>query len=193
MRHAQPLILIKDPAWGKKIQALFEKMDQAYETSASASGFTCRGCTDNCCYSLFYHHTLLELFYLKEGLKSLPQETLNKVIFRAQEVTPQLHKKADSGSSEKIPCPLMDEGRCLAYTHRPMVCRLHGVAHILERPDGKMMESPGCPVYEESGKAALPLNRTPLYQEMAAIERALRQETGFSDRLKLTIAEMILL
>ena len=193
MRHAQPLIPIKDSAWVKKIKSLFEKMDLAYEASASVSGFTCNGCTDNCCYSLFYHHTLLELFYLKEGLKQLSEEDLAKVVFRAQEVTPLLHQKAENGSEEKIPCPLMDDGKCLAYNHRPMVCRLHGVAHILERPDGNVMQSPGCHIYEGAGKESLPLNRTPLYQEMAGLERALRKETGFSDRLKLTIAEMILL
>lgn len=191
MNISRPLIKIDAPQWATQAAHLFEKMDRAYATASG--GFACTGCEENCCLSLFYHHTLLELFYLSEGLKALDEETLASVTFRAQEAAPRLHRKAAGETSEKIPCPLMDKGKCILYAHRPMVCRLHGVAHILERPDGTIIKGPGCALYEQTSQGDLPLDRTPFYKEMATLERALRQETGFTDRLKLTIAEMILL
>ncbi len=193
MNTSRPLIQIDTPQWTTHIGRLFEKMDGAYQEASHASGLTCAHCEDNCCLSLFYHHTLLELFYLQEGLKTLSPETHARVTFRAQEAAPRLHKRAAGELDEKIPCPLMDEGRCILYHHRPMVCRLHGVAHILKRPDGNVINGPGCTRYEEMAKNTPPLNRTPFYKEMAYMEQTLRQETGFTDRLKLTIAEMILL
>jgi Fe-S-cluster containining protein len=42
------------------------------------------------------------------------------------------------------PCPLLDEaGRCLAYAHRPMVCRLMGLGLVAE--SGEAIEN-GCPI-----------------------------------------------
>ncbi|VFQ43977.1 YkgJ family cysteine cluster protein [Desulfoluna butyratoxydans] len=193
MNRTRPLIKIDNPEWAHRIKHLFDKMDGSYAAAASSSGFTCAGCEDNCCLSLFYHHTLMELFYLKEGLATLPEETLATVTFRAQEAAPLLHQRANGEREEKVPCPLMEEGQCILYEHRPMVCRLHGVAHILERPDGTVIDGPGCARYEQASTQSLPLNRTPLYREMAILEKELREETGFADRLRLTIAEMILL
>ena len=193
MNMQNPLFKIDHALWAGKTAYLFEKMDRAYAEASLAGGLTCTACEDNCCLSLFYHHTLMELFYLQEGLKTLGTEALARVTFKAQEAAPLLHRRAAGEIQEKIPCPLMDGGQCTLYAHRPMVCRLHGVAHILERPDGQVLHGPGCARYEENATGATPLNRTPFYQEMAGIERALRQETGFTDRLKLTIAEMILL
>ena len=193
MNISRPLIQIDTPQWAAQIGSLFDKMDHAYLAASNASGLTCTHCEDNCCLSLFYHHTLLELFYLQEGLKKLDTESLARVTFRAQEAAPLLHKRAAGEIEEKIPCPLMDDGKCTLYVHRPMICRLHGVAHILERPGGTVVDGPGCARYEERAQDCPPLNRTPLYREMAYLERALREETGFTDRLKLTIAEMILL
>ncbi|WP_300667222.1 YkgJ family cysteine cluster protein [Desulfoluna sp.] len=193
MHTSRPLITIENPEWINRIALLFKKMDRSYAEASEAGEFSCTGCQENCCLSLFYHHTLLELLYLREGLNSLSEETLNTVTFRAQEAVPRLHRRAEDETLEKIPCPLMEEGQCLLYTHRPMVCRLHGVAHFLERPDGSVLKGPGCSRYEETAADNRPLNRTPLYKEMAHLEKTLRQETGFTDRLKLTIAEMILL
>ena len=193
MSMSRPLVNIDDPQWATLAEDLFKKMDRAYAAASDVGSFACSGCEENCCLSLFYHHTLLELLYLKEGLKALDQETLATVTFRAQEAAPRLHRKAADETNEKIPCPLMDEGKCILYAHRPMVCRLHGVAHTLERPDGSVIKGPGCALYEQTSQGSMPLNRTPFYKEMATLERALRQETGFTDRLKLTIAEMILM
>lgn len=194
MSTPNPFIEIATPDWIARIAHLFEKMDRSYHAATNAvSGFSCTGCEDNCCLSLFYHHTLMELIYLKEGLRTLPEATLATVTFRAQEAVPRLHLRATGESTEKVPCPLMEEGKCILYAHRPMICRLHGVAHILERPDGTVIEGPGCARYEQAAPKSLPLNRTPLYREMAILEKGLREETGFADRLKLTIAEMILL
>ena len=39
----------------------------------------------------------------------------------------------------------------------------------------------------------IPFDRTPLYMDMALLERRLRETTGIRDRLRHTIAEMMLL
>jgi hypothetical protein len=34
-------------------------------------------------------------------------------------------------------------------------------------------------------------DRTPFYRQMAALEQELRKETGYTDKIKLTIAQML--
>ena len=53
---------------------LFEDMDEAYAALADQLGFHCQGCKDNCCRSLFYHHTLIEFLWLRSGLALLPDD-----------------------------------------------------------------------------------------------------------------------
>ncbi len=173
---------------------MFEKMDRAYDVAAQASGFVCNGCTDNCCMTRFYHHTLLEVLYLKEGLASLPQEVLAKVIARAESVVEQTADLERGDQPVSIMCPLNEADRCILYAHRPMICRLHGLAHLLRRPDGQIQTGPGCDdFYRQCGLSSEGLvDRTPLYIAMAQLERQLRAALGVDQKIKMTIAEIIL-
>jgi hypothetical protein len=74
-----------------------------------------------------------------------------------------------------------------------MICRLHGIAHELRRPDGASRRSPGCDAFTDQtrGKAYIPFDRTPLYMEMAALEREFRTALGENRKLRMTVAEMI--
>ena len=77
-----------------------------------------------------------------------------------------------------------------------MICRLHGLPYEMIRPDGKRGEGPGCAKFErDRTQKGLPyrrIDRTPFYQELADLERKIRQELSAQERSKKTIAEMIL-
>ena len=173
---------------------IFEQMDRAYDAAAKASGFVCNGCTDNCCMTRFYHHTLLEVLYLKAGLASLSPEGLAKVRGLAESVVAQTAELEKDDRPVRIMCPLNEADRCILYAHRPMICRLHGIAHTLRRPDGRIQTGPGCDdFYIQCGLSTEGLlDRTPLYVAMAKLERQLREELGFGRKIKMTIAEIIL-
>ncbi len=177
-----------------EVMRLFSQMDQAYTQAARQSGFECRGCDDNCCRSLFYHHTLVELLYLRSGLADLPSSVQARIKERADRVRRESDGPEHGGQSARVMCPLNERGRCGLYAHRPMICRLHGIPHGLRRPDGRMTSGPGCDdYYTQCGRTEQArLDRTPLYTAMAALESRLRSRLGFSRKIKLTVAEMIL-
>lgn len=177
-----------------EVTRLYSEMDRAYGQAAQRSGFECRGCDDNCCRSLFYHHTLVELLYLRAGLGALPPPVQARIRDSAGRVRRESGALNQGGEPTRVMCPLNEQGRCGLYAHRPMICRLHGVPHGLRRPDGRTISGPGCDAYYvQCGKAACAqLDRTPLYTAMADLERRLRARLGFTRRIKLTVAEMLL-
>jgi hypothetical protein len=172
-------------SFGARLQALNAAMDAAYDRVAESYGFTCNGCADNCCWSRFHHHTLIEYIALQTGLAGLTPDRRAGVIARArQAVLPPTNRRR--------PCPLLEDDRCLLYRHRPMICRLHGIPHRLMRPDGAVREGDGCAAFHDHcGPATRRLDRTPFYGQLAVLEKELRVETGFSGRVHLTVAEMI--
>jgi hypothetical protein len=81
----------------------------------------CRKGCDGCCqhFSLFS----VEAVSLAAALRELPE---NRVI--------QIRENARLASLEG-PCPLLENGGCILYTARPIICRTHGLP-ILTRADG---------------------------------------------------------
>jgi len=177
-----------------ELAAIFAQMDQAWDRVAAAAGFQCNGCEDNCCRTLFYHHTLIEYRYLKEGLNGLPASDLKKIRQRAEKAIRLTEQAQSSGQPPKAMCPLNEKGRCILYHYRPMICRLHGIPHAMQRPDGRRIEGPGCDdFYRQCGTKDHPvLDRTPHYMAMARLEGQLRQTTGYAGKIKMTIARIIL-
>lgn len=189
------LIPMKMPAdLEAEVQQLFAKMDAAYGNTAVMTGFVCNGCEDNCCQTRFYHHTLLELIYLRSALTALPPALRNRIEKHAEAVCRQMAVLQRHGELVRVMCPLNEQGLCILYAHRPMICRLHGIPHGLYRPDGRILAGPGCDAYYvqcgHSNDAHL--DRTPLYTAMADLERRLRGRLGFDRKIKLTVAEMII-
>jgi Fe-S-cluster containining protein len=186
---------IGEELWLAPLGKIFSRMDAAYEKVASAYGFHCRGCEDNCCYTRFYHHTLLEYLFLRKGLETLDAETLDAVRENAGDVASRTRDAKKSGLIPRIMCPLNRDGLCLLYDYRPMICRLHGMAHELKKPGQDPVRSEGCGLFTEQTKTMdyIPFDRTGFYTDMAMLERSLRQASGVMDRLRHTIAEMILL
>lgn len=179
-----------------RLTVLFHQMDQAYTAVADQYGFHCHGCQDNCCQTRFYHHTLLEYLYLLEGVRQLNRPTWQAVRHQALFVINQVAPADQQGEAPPIMCPLNQNGRCLVYDHRPMICRLHGIPHELHRPGGRVLKNPGCDAFfeqcRERGKSDyIPFDRTPLYRNMAILEQALRSQTGYHEKIKLTIAQML--
>lgn len=178
----------------KELAALFEEMDQAYDRVAERCGFVCNGCGENCCRTRFYHHTLAEYLYLKEGLARFPDETRQRLAKRAAAAVDRMRAAEAAGRAVTEMCPLNEDERCLLYAHRPMICRLHGIPHQLRRPDGRVQEGPGCGDFDRQCSPPRPeavLDRTPLYTALARLERRLRSLWDYHPKIKMTLAEMV--
>jgi Fe-S-cluster containining protein len=179
-----------------RMETLFGEMNRAYETVAGQYGFLCNGCADNCCLTRFYHHTLLEYLYLVEGLLTLESDVRQRIKKQALTVSAGMADADRDGEAFRIMCPLNRNERCVLYHYRPMICRLHGIPHELQRPGGNLIRNPGCDEFfnqcREGGKTDyFRFDRTPFYRQMATLEQELRKETGYSDKIKLTIAQML--
>jgi len=167
---------------------LFEQMDEAYHHTAAACGFVCRGCADNCCRSHFHHHTLLEYLYLRQGCFNGGSRLRPRIITRLNAAP----APGDRRTSNRM-CPLNENERCTLYDHRPMICRLHGVAWEVRGPGQSITGGPGCALFTQQSmdRRCRPLDRTPFYQALAALEGRLRTGLGLNLRIKMTVAEML--
>jgi Fe-S-cluster containining protein len=175
----------------KEFKALTQQMDDAYDQVATANGFVCNGCKESCCETRFYHHTYLEYYLLREGMKNLSESHQKKICRTAAEVCRRAEK---NNASYRIMCPLNLKGMCRLYDFRPMICRMHGIAHEFKRPDGIRHTGVGCRLFEKTCTNSPPvfLDRTPFYRQMAELEKKLRSALGLQTKIKMTIAQMIL-
>jgi len=181
------------PEWSKKLAIIFNEMDDHYIQAAEHYGFTCRGCEDSCCLTRFYHHTLLEYVHIDEGFEQLLENKRKIVKTRAAEYC-RKHGAADAaGTRADVMCPLNFDGLCAVYQFRPMICRLHGISHELHRPGRSILYGLGCDRFtaKSEGKSYYPFDRTPFYKAMAGLEKEFRQMLGVNEKVKLTLAEMI--
>lgn len=180
----------------RRLKQVYAAMDQAYTHVADRYGFHCHGCADNCCLTHFHHHTFLEFLYLLKGYRNLEKWERIDIRNKAGAVCTALGH-ADFGEDDHRPrlmCPLNSDGRCRLYRQRPMICRMHGLPHLLRRPDGRIVKGPGCTDFERrcGEKDTVSFDRTPFYRDMARLEGELRRLIGGETRIKMTVAEMIL-
>ena len=179
----------------RRLAALYARMQAEYDRAAAAApGFTCAGCPQNCCVSFFQHHTYVEWAYLWQGMQELPAEQREAFLDRARDYLDAARAALARGETPAAMCPLNEEGRCGMYAHRLMICRLHGVPHVLAAPGRPRREYPGCWRHDAAapGPAPLLLDRTPLYRDLAALERDfLGARAGRLPRVDLTLAEML--
>ena len=181
---------------GASLAELYRRMEEAYALEAEKLGLSCDGCADNCCTSYFLHYTRVEWAYLHQGLDLCPPEKRRAFEERAARYVARSAPYLEKGRPPKIMCPLNEDGRCVLYAHRMMICRLHGVPNFFEKPDGSVLRFPGCVrcqgLYTDLDSVDL-MDRTPFYRKLAALEKELaawRPPTG--PRVRLTLAEMIL-
>lgn len=177
----------------KRLKDIYKEMEVRYSIVADSLDFNCSDCPDNCCYTHFRHHTLIEYMYLVYGLELLDEKTRSKFVLKANDVVSRTSEAESGGNKIRILCPLNDNGLCALYDHRLMICRLHGTAHYFDSPRGRV-EGPGCFRFEElsSGKKKVPmLDRTDIYRNLAFLEMDLRKKTDYGFKIKHSIAEMI--
>ena len=176
-----------------RLTVLFTAMDDTYRKAADRYGFHCTGCENSCCFTRFYHHTLLEYLFIREAYWALDDENRQMVWQRAQEVCRKTDRADKKGEPVRLMCPLNVDGMCLTYAYRPMICRLHGIPHELHGPDGSVMQGRGCDAFYRqcSQKDSFTFDRTPLYVKMANLESELRQTVGITQKIKMTVAQMI--
>jgi Fe-S-cluster containining protein len=184
--------------YAHQVAEIFQQMDQAYKKAADAYDFVCNGCEDNCCNTHFFHHTHIEFAYLVEGLTQLPVHQQNQIIEKAHQVCEKTQERLDSDQRVWLLCPLNKNGKCMRYDYRPMICRLHGLAHELKFPGKPVQYTPGCNAFSQHFNTLnlneyYTLDRTPHYMRMARLEQQFMSEYGISQRFKKTIAEMLIL
>ena len=178
----------------ERLRRVFAAMDAAYEQAAAAYGFVCGGCEESCCRTRFHHHTRIEHLLLREGLRQLPDERQAQLRERAEAVVEQHARDAAEGADAKPMCPLNEGGRCVLYSCRPMICRLHGIPHELHPPGRAPQLGPGCAEFHRlCGRGVYHrFDRTPLYSELARLESELQRASGQPRKVRMTIAEMLL-
>jgi hypothetical protein len=178
-----------------RLPRLYADMENRYVDIAANIGLTCADCPDNCCTSYFQHHTHVEWAHLWQGLAILPETRLREVRSRAAEYVEQARGILAKKRAPDIMCPLNEGGRCILYTHRLMICRLHGVPNVFTLPNGVAKEFPGCVRSQElaASSTGLPkLDRTDFYRRLAELEMDyLRSMTQKPAKVRLTLAEMI--
>jgi Fe-S-cluster containining protein len=177
-----------------RLRQVFADMDQKYIHAAVHYGFQCNGCEDNCCLTRFYHHTYLEFLFIRKGFENLDPLERHSIHGRAEEVCRQTELADTHGTTVRLMCPLNNDGLCTLYHYRPMICRLHGIPHELRKSGQPVTYGPGCSDFDKrcADKSYLKFDRTPFYFNMAGLENEFKQAVGLTDRIRLTIAEMIL-
>jgi hypothetical protein len=93
-------------------------------------------------------------------------------------------------------CPLNEEGFCILYEHRMLVCRTHGVPAKMVRPDGRQLKFPGCfrcqEIVEKMDVSPPSVERTSMLHRLALLEsELLDNRRHLLPRVKMTIAEML--
>ena len=192
------MILTMDEVLLRKIEVLYRDMEQSYDATANELGLTCVGCPDNCCDSYFLHFTYIEWCYLWYGLNTLDEEKRQQIIKRAVSYEEQSQQQLTRGDRPRIMCPLNEEGRCILYKHRLMVCRTHGVPAQMTRPDGQKMSFPGCFRCQEiidlreDKQSPVVMERTHLLRRLVELEqRLLDGKRSLLPKVRLTISGML--
>jgi hypothetical protein len=178
----------------KDLKKIYAAMGHKYKEAADYYGFNCTGCLDNCCLTRFYHHTHIEYLYILEGYHALEEKKKIDVTNRAVEVCEKTAAADKKGKAVRLMCPLNLDGLCILYAYRPMICRLHGIPHELQRPGQKAVYGPGCEAFTQQckEKGYFKFDRTPFYIEMVQLEKKFKQKTGTAKKFKKTIAQMLI-
>jgi len=178
-----------------RLSELYQRMEENYNYIARQLGLSCSDCKDNCCVSYFQHHTYIEWAYLWEGLKTFSHDRQKVFLDRAKTYIRESRDKLNQGLKPEIMCPLNENGLCQVYSHRLMICRLHGIPNKVSMPNGKERHFPGCHICQKltayMDKVPV-LDRTNFYYDLARLEKDfIEKSSKTNSRVNLNIAEML--
>jgi uncharacterized protein len=114
----------------EKVDGWSERITSRYQTHIQ-----CRAGCDSCC-----HHPLsvfgVEAEVVRQALSQLPDSLLENLLIPKQEtIDPEFFES----------CPLLNQGTCSIYAHRPLICRTQGLPLLYEAEDG-VQEVDFCPL-----------------------------------------------
>lgn len=147
-------------------QALVGKVDNLCATVQRefAEQISCRAGCSGCCREITLFP--VEAAALLAALAALSSDTLAKIALPAT---------TDGGGS----CPLLADGLCLVYAHRPIICRTHGLPLLLAEAGKSRVDF--CPE-NFRGAASLPgraiINLDLLNQALVAINALFVEKTA---------------
>ncbi len=168
------------------LDALFAKIAAFFGAAQAREGaaITCHaGCSD-CCRR--FTITGLEAEVIREGLATLPDARRAELGARAADATTTV-------------CPALDpDGRSAIYTHRPVICRTHGLPlrFTEERAGRSLPMLDACPknfVGLDLGEVspASVMDQTTLSTILGALDAADAAETGRARGERVAITELL--
>jgi Fe-S-cluster containining protein len=102
------------------IEAFYGLAEQNNQVPACSKG--CHWCCHQPVYAMSYELDYLNQ-YLKENFSTVK---LNEIAVRSAEKKKKLSVlKGDDLLYSKVPCPLLEDGACMAYEARPVACRIY--------------------------------------------------------------------
>jgi len=182
----------------RDLENIYQELESEYNRVAEELNFSCSSCPDNCCDSYFLHHTYLEWAFLWRGFGQLVKEKQSELLERCRAYILQCEKAEQKGERPQVMCPLNEEGLCILYSHRLLVCRTHGVPATMTRPDGQKLRFPGCfrcqdivgSKFENVEPPAV--ERTLSLRKIVQLEdELLEHKRHLAPKVRMTIAEML--
>lgn len=129
----------------------------------------------------------------------LSPDKQNELLQRCQKYQEQCEVALSAGERPLVMCPLNEDGLCILYEHRLLVCRTHGVPASITRPDGQVLQFPGCFRCQEivesrsTGGEPVSVERTTLLTRLVQLENELLdKKRHLMPKVKITIAEMLI-
>jgi Fe-S-cluster containining protein len=188
-----------------RYQEICTKYGQEFERNRRLHGeaIHCRaGCSD-CCHQLF-QITEIEAAEVSRGMAALPDGLRNAVSSRAKGYLDKRQRIVSStGEPEawgslpppgtRLACPALQDGKCLIYDHRPLICRKFGMP--LWNPDRpervyacELNFQPG----QEISDPRLIQIQTGLHQEWKALQADYNRAGGRRDSRPITVARALI-
>lgn len=116
-----------------RCDAAFQRVSQEH-----AQAVACKPGCDDCCHALF-DLSPMEALALVVAFKHLPRQERREALRRAEKaariydetarkvLTAPADERLKLLSQARVPCPLLNSGRCILYEERPATCRLYGI------------------------------------------------------------------
>ena len=141
MPQTPSILLELMPGLGKiraRADAAFNQVSAQFPQAVS-----CKPQCDDCCHALF-DLSPIESLALAMAFAELPRGKRRDIERRAKKAAKTFDRVLDKAlalqgevrlavlSQARIPCPLLEDKRCVLYEHRPVTCRLYGIPVAIE-------------------------------------------------------------